>query len=105
MCGVRTCWVIFELDFLGFVPGNAAVTSNSDGLRLRLYWVDVRKDKLELFGGQSWSMLTANRRGLSALPSDLFYSQDINANYQAGSDCSSGRKPLAPSFRFHRRRI
>ena len=85
----------FESDFLGFVPGNAAVTSNSDGLRLRLYWVDVRKDKLELFGGQSWSMLTANRRGLSALPSDLFYSQDIDANYQNGLVWSRN-----PQFRF-----
>jgi len=49
------------------------VTSNSDNLRMRLYWVDVRKDKIELFGGQSWSMLTPNRKGLSALPSDLLY--------------------------------
>jgi len=85
----------FESDFLGFVPGNAAVTSNSDGLRLRLYWVDVRKEKVELFGGQSWSMLTANRRGLSALPSDLFYSQDIDANYQNGLVWSRN-----PQFRF-----
>jgi hypothetical protein len=73
-----------ESDFLGALPANGAVTSNSDSLRLRLYWVDVRKDKIELFGGQSWSMLTPNRRGLSALPGDLFYSQDIDVNYQNG---------------------
>jgi len=84
-----------ESDFLGFVPTNAAVTSNSDSLRLRLYWVDVRKDKWELFGGQSWSMLTPNRRGLSALPRDLFYSQDIDVNYQAGLVWSRN-----PQFRF-----
>src|SRR6266849_2753705 len=84
-----------ESDFLGFVPGNAAVTSNSDSLRMRLYWVDVRKDKIELFGGQSWSMLTPNRRGLSALPSDLFYSQDVDVNYQAGLVWSRN-----PQFRF-----
>lgn len=84
-----------ESDFLGFVPTNAAVTSNSDSLRMRLYWVDVRKDKVELFAGQSWSMLTPNRRGLSALPSDLFYSQDIDVNYQAGLVWSRN-----PQFRF-----
>jgi hypothetical protein len=84
-----------ESDFLGFVPTNAAVTSNSDSLRMRLYWVDVRKNKIELFGGQSWSMLTPNRRGLSALPGDLFYTQDIDVNYQAGLTWSRN-----PQFRF-----
>ncbi|MBZ5596236.1 MAG: hypothetical protein LAP39_28660 [Acidobacteriia bacterium] len=84
-----------ESDFLGFLPGNGAVTSNSDSLRLRLYWVDVRKDKVEFFGGQSWSMLTPNRKGLSALPGDLFYSQDIDVNYQNGLVWSRN-----PQFRF-----
>ena len=36
-----------EADFLGYVPGNAAVTSNSSSMRLRLYWVDLRRKKLE----------------------------------------------------------
>ena len=84
-----------ESDFLGFVPGNAAVTSNSDNLRIRLYWVDVRKDKFELFGGQSWSMLTPNRKGLSALPGDLFYSQVVDVNYMNGLVWSRN-----PQFRF-----
>jgi hypothetical protein len=84
-----------ESDFLGFLPGNAAVTSNADSMRLRLYWVDVRKDKVELFGGQSWSMLTPNRKGLSALPGDLFYSQVIDVNYQNGLTWSRN-----PQFRF-----
>jgi hypothetical protein len=84
-----------ESDFLGFLPTNAAVTNNADTLRLRLYWVDVRKDKLEILGGQSWSMLVPNRKGLSALPSDLFYSQDIDVNYQAGLVWSRN-----PQFRF-----
>ena len=84
-----------ESDFLGFLPTNAAVTSNSDSLRLRLYWVDLRKDKVELFAGQSWSMLTPNRKGLSALPSDLFYTQVIDVNYQNGLVWSRN-----PQFRF-----
>jgi hypothetical protein len=29
-------------------------------------------------------MLTPNRRGLSAMPSDVFYSNDMDTNYQAG---------------------
>ena len=73
-----------ETDFLGNAPTNLAVSSNSDTLRLRLYWVDIRKDKFEFLGGQTWSLLTPNRKGLSALPSDLFYTQDMDTNYQAG---------------------
>ncbi len=87
-----------EADFLGFVPVNAAVTSNSDTLRLRLYWVDVRKGAFEVLGGQSWSMLTPNRKGISALPSDLFYSQVIDVNYMAGLTWS--RQP-GIRFLFH----
>ena len=73
-----------EGDFLGFVPPNASVTSNSVNYRLRLFWVDVRKGRWEFLGGQSWSLLTPNRQGLSALPSDLSYTQVIDVNYQNG---------------------
>ncbi len=74
----------WESDFLGFVPSNAAVSSNSDSFRLRLYWVDVSKDKWEILGGQSWSLMTPGRKGISPLPGDLSYTQDIDVNYQAG---------------------
>jgi len=74
----------FESDFLGAVPGNVSVSSNSVPNRLRLYWVDVRKGKMEFMGGQSWSMLTPNRKGISPIPGDLFYTQDVDVNYQAG---------------------
>jgi hypothetical protein len=77
-----------ESDFLGQLGnppnGGIAVSSNSYPLRLRLYWVDVRQGKFEFLGGQSWSMLTPNRKGISALPGDLFFSQDIDVNYQLG---------------------
>ena len=46
--------------------------------------VDVRKDKLEFLAGQSWSMLTPNRKGISALPGDIFISQVVDTNYMAG---------------------
>jgi hypothetical protein len=73
-----------EADFLGFLPPNGYDTSNSDSLRMRLYWVDVKKGMFEVLGGQSWSFMTPNRNGLSALPGDLFYSQDVDTNYQLG---------------------
>ena len=78
----------WESDFLGQLGappnGALAVSSNPYVFRLRLYWVDVTKDKFEFLAGQSWSLLTPNRRGISPLPGDLFYSQDIDVNYQAG---------------------
>lgn len=74
----------FETDFLGLSPGNAAVSSNSNSLRMRLYWLDVRKGRYEILGGQSWSLLTPNRQGLSPLPENIFNTYDIDVNYQAG---------------------
>lgn len=74
----------FEGDFLGNNGANVAVTSNSDTFRLRLYWLQMKKDKWEVMAGQSWSLLTPGRKGISPVPGDLFYSQDIDVNYQAG---------------------
>jgi hypothetical protein len=73
-----------EADFLGALPGNGYVTSNSNSLRMRLYWVDIQRGKWEILAGQSWSLLTPNRVGLSALPSDIFYSLNVDTNYQVG---------------------
>ncbi|HEX5228234.1 MAG TPA: hypothetical protein VFW44_11015 [Bryobacteraceae bacterium] len=73
-----------EADFLGNNPSNVAVTSNSNTLRSRLYWVDLRKGNWELLGGQTWSLITPGRNGINPLPGNLFYSQDIDVNYQAG---------------------
>ena len=74
----------YESDFLGFVPVNAPVSTNSYTFRLRLFWLDIRKDKWEILGGQSWSLLTPNRKGLSPLPDDVFFSRNVDANYQLG---------------------
>lgn len=63
----------FETDFLGAVPGNAAVTSNSDSLRIRLAFVDVRHGKFELLAGQSWSLITPDKNGMSPMPADVYY--------------------------------
>ncbi len=73
-----------EADFLGYQPANANDTSNSNTLRMRLYWADYKRGKIEVLGGQSWSFLTPNRNGLSALPGDLFYGQEMDTNYLLG---------------------
>src|SRR5262249_17496270 len=73
-----------ETNFLGFHPPNAHVTNNSNSLRLRLYWAQVQVGKWEVMAGQSWTMLTPNRIGLSPLPSDIFYTQNMDTNYQVG---------------------
>lgn len=78
----------WESDFLGQIGappnGGLAVSSNPYVFRLRLYWVDVTKGKFEFLAGQSWSLLTPGKKGISPLPSDIFYSQDLDVNYQAG---------------------
>jgi hypothetical protein len=74
-----------EFDFLGTSgSNNLGVTNGAFVPRLRLFWIDTRKGKFEVLAGQSWSMLTPNRKGISALPGDLFYSQVIDVNYMAG---------------------
>jgi hypothetical protein len=78
----------WESDFLGQIGnppnGGIAVSSNPYPLRLRLFWADVTKGNWEFLAGQSWSLMTPNRKGVSPLPGDLFYSQDIDVNYQVG---------------------
>jgi hypothetical protein len=73
-----------EADFLGAIAANANVTSNSDTFRMRLYFGDYRRGKWEILAGQDWSMLTPNRKGIGAFPGDIFYSQDMDTNYQVG---------------------
>jgi hypothetical protein len=74
-----------EIDFNGTSGSSSLAVSNGAVVpRLRLFWVDARKGKIEFLAGQSWSLLTPNRTGLSALPGDLFYTQVIDINYMAG---------------------
>jgi hypothetical protein len=77
----------YEGDFVGGVgngANNTQVSSNSLLYRIRLYWVDARKGQFEMLAGQSWSMMTPNRKQISALPADLFYSQVVDVNYMNG---------------------
>ena len=73
-----------ESDFNGFQPPNAYTSTNSGTFRLRLAFADVRHGKWEVLGGQSWSLLTPNRVGLSPMPSDVFTGYRLDTNYFAG---------------------
>ena len=73
-----------ESDFVGFVPVNVAASTNSDSLRLRQYFVQLNKGKFEFLAGQAWGMETPNRVGISPLPANVFITQDVDVNYQAG---------------------
>jgi hypothetical protein len=74
-----------EFDFNGTSGSNGIAVNNGAFVpRLRLFWADVRKGNIEYLVGQSWSMMTPNRKGISALPGDLFYTQVVDINYMAG---------------------
>ena len=79
--GLRT---YVETDFLGASPGNVAVNANSNTLRLRLFWVNLTRNKFELLAGQSWSLLTPNRKGISALPPEIFRTLSLDPYNHVG---------------------
>jgi hypothetical protein len=73
-----------ESDFLGFQPANAYITANSNSLRMRVYWANVKHGKWEVLGGQEWSLITPNRVGISPMTSDVFYTLNEDPNFQVG---------------------
>jgi hypothetical protein len=73
-----------ETDFLGASPGNAAVTTNGNTVRMRLFWVNLTRNKYEFLAGQSWSLLTPNRRSISPLPADIFNTVVVDPNNHVG---------------------
>jgi hypothetical protein len=75
---------LVEADFQGYVPNNVATTSNSYGLRLRLAFADLRKNRWEFLVGQNWSLMTPTRKGIDPLPDTLFLTQDLDPNIQSG---------------------
>lgn len=73
-----------EADFNGYLPSNAYVSTNSDSLRLRVYFADLSHGHWELLGGQSWSLLTPNRVGVSPFLSEIYNTLHLDTNYQVG---------------------
>ena len=73
-----------ESDFLGFQPANAYITANSNSLRMRVFWANIKHNKWEILAGQEWSLLTPNRVGLSPYTPDVFYTYNEDPNFQVG---------------------
>jgi TolA-binding protein len=73
-----------EADFNGYLPSNAYVSTNSDTMRLRVYFTDLSRGRWEVLGGQSWSLLTPNRVGVSPFLSEIYNTLHLDTNYQVG---------------------
>ncbi len=74
----------FENDFLGNQPTNILVNTNGATFRLRLAFADLQRNRWELTGGQTWTLLTSNRTGISPLPDDVFYGKTMDPNTTIG---------------------
>jgi hypothetical protein len=75
-----------EGDFNGNDATNVFVTSNPHTMRLRLYFVDLKRGNWEFLGGQAWGLMTPNRVGLSSMPQDLLITYNEDANIQVGTN-------------------
>jgi hypothetical protein len=73
-----------EADFVGNQATSLYVTSNSDTMRMRHFYVDVQKGKWEVLGGQTWTLLIPNRNGVSSAGSNIFLGLGEDANYLVG---------------------
>ena len=83
----------YEMDFLGAAPTANENQSNSFNLRQRQLWASAQfSDGLTFSGGQQWSLLTLNRKGIANRTE--FLPTTINAQYVIGYDWAR-----QPSFR------
>jgi hypothetical protein len=73
-----------ETDFNGNDAATVFQGTNPHTMRLRLYWLDIKRHKWEFLGGQSWSWLTPNRNGISPVPSDLAITVNEDSNINVG---------------------
>ncbi|HKD80687.1 MAG TPA: hypothetical protein VKH81_13395 [Candidatus Angelobacter sp.] len=73
-----------EGDFNGNDATNVFATTNPHTLRLRLYFADIRRGDWEITAGQAWSLITPNRIGTSAMPSDLATTYALDGNIHVG---------------------
>ncbi len=74
----------WESDFLGNQPTNIEVSSNAATFRLRVFFVDLQKGQWEVTGGQTWSLMTPGRSGISPIPGNIFFTNNVDTNYQIG---------------------
>jgi len=82
--GKTSAYGYVEADFNGYLPANAYVSTNSNSLRMRVYYLNLARAKWEVLGGQGWSLLTPTRKALSPFLADLFNTFHLDTSYQAG---------------------
>ena len=75
---------MFEVDFLGAParPGSASRSNSPVGLRQ--FYANLRTRSVDFTFGQTWSLLTPTRRGLSPLSGDVFFTYSVDPSYQVG---------------------
>ncbi len=77
----------FEMDFLGAASTANTNQTSSYTPRIRQAWGRVKFDNGWTFtGGQMWSLITLNRRGVDADNSNLWIPNIIEAQYSIGYD-------------------
>jgi hypothetical protein len=73
-----------EFDFNGNDAASVFVSSNSHTDRMRVYYLQLKRDKWEFVGGSSWGLLTPRRTGISPTPSDLLLTYGEDAQVHVG---------------------
>jgi hypothetical protein len=75
-----------ETDFLGAAPTANSVESNSYNLRMRQIYAAYARSDLDLYalGGQTWSLLTLQKKGLGFTTSNIAFPETIDAQYVPG---------------------
>lgn len=82
--GATRVFAYAEADFNGYLPANAYVSTNSDSMRLRVYFTNLSRGRWEFLAGQSWSLLTPNRVGVSPFLSEIYNTLHLDTNYEVG---------------------
>jgi multidrug efflux pump subunit AcrA (membrane-fusion protein) len=75
-----------ETDFLGAAPTANSVESDSYNLRMRQFYAAYARSDLDLYalGGQTWSLLTLQKKGLGFATPNVAYPETIDAQYVPG---------------------
>lgn len=73
-----------EADFSGNSAPSVYQISNPHTERLRLFFGHFKRRKWEILGGQTWSWLTPNRKGLGPWPSELALNYNEDQSVQVG---------------------
>ena len=77
---------VLEVDFLGNAPNGLNVTTNSNTLRMRVFWGQYRQGAFEFLAGQAWSLMTPNRNGLSPETGGRVLQPDRRSELSGGTD-------------------